>query len=45
MWMMKFVIIQADTEVCPYGWMRLFIHYSFLAPSCYLWLSSNHLFP
>ena len=29
MWMMKFVIVRADTEVCPYGWMRLFIHYSF----------------
>ena len=21
MWMMKFVIVRADTEVCPYGWM------------------------
>ena len=21
MWMMKFVIVRADTGVCPYGWM------------------------
>ena len=21
MWMMKFVIIRADTGVCPYGWV------------------------
>ena len=21
MWMMKFVIVRADTGVCPYGWV------------------------